>query len=561
MRRLLRAVFLILLLLELCLVWAFPRYATQDGPSHLYNAAVIAALRSGSWNGLSAFFRLNPRLVPNWTTYFILMQLMKGFSAANAEKILVSGYIVVFAISFWWVMKQIRPDSEHFLVFGLVLGGNWFLSMGFYNFCYGLVFFLIAFGYWLKWRRDFGIRQWAVLFTLAAILFLTHFFCFLMAAALIGVTGLFSCMGDARECKDRGTADRKFPELFVRSVIVPELCFLVFLLLNPLSAVGSQPGAYSMEAHRLANILHRLLAHHGTGIFYLLLDCQGIPAKIFVAVIGAFIVIVFYWTLRRSQEPISMISYGLAVFSVACFAIYVFAPSNYSGTGMLRERAGWFGLWGIFAFLASREWHPRGRILIIAIATILCVTSLFSGLSWRHKVYPLLNYYDDAARLIEPGKTILDRCYCYASNTSFALFRQMTVHPIALAGDIAALSGRDILVANYEDLGTSFPVEYLPVVNPALVATTLTEYDQPEIADLASYEKTGRSIDYVLVGGEPPASETGPGDSPLWRQLGARYRLIYSSPGSFPVRLFRRYDSLRSMSATSDPSTRALPKN
>ena len=145
-----RLIFVILLVSQLSLVWVYPRFATEDGPSHLYNAAVIAGLRSGSWRGLSTFYRLNPQPIPNLTTYVILVELMKEFSPATAEKVLVTGYFVLFTLSFWWVIKLVRPDSEHFLVWGLALVSNWFILMGFYNFCYGLAFFLLCFGYWLK---------------------------------------------------------------------------------------------------------------------------------------------------------------------------------------------------------------------------------------------------------------------------------------------------------------------------------------------------------------------------------------------------------------------------
>jgi hypothetical protein len=128
---------------------------------------------------------------------------MKGFSPAIAEKILVSGYIVLFALAYWWVLEVVRPGSEHFLVWGLVFGGNWFLSMGFYNFCYGLVFSLFSFGFWLKWRKSFGAWQWLVLFLLATLLYFTHFFWFFMAALLIGIVGLVIAWREARQPDDQ----------------------------------------------------------------------------------------------------------------------------------------------------------------------------------------------------------------------------------------------------------------------------------------------------------------------------------------------------------------------
>lgn len=350
-----RAVFLSLLALQLVLVWAYPRFATQDGPSHLYNAAIIGALRSGSWSGVSSYFRISPHLVPNWTTYFLLVELMKVFSAATAEKILVSIYIVLFAFSFWWVSTIVRPGSEHFLIWGLVLGSNWFLSMGFYNFCFGLVFFLLCFGYWVKWRKSFGIRQWLTLFLLAFLLYFTHLFCFLMAAFLIALTGSLVCLGEVRESGELGNATRRFARLFFSRVAIPELCFVVFLLLSPFGAISSHT-PHAETGAKVANVLQRSLGGQRATIFDLLVDRDGTLTWVFILAVDAFLIIGLYWALARSRERASPVGYGIAAFSAICILQYFFGPSSFSGKGDLKERVGWFALWGAFAFLASKEW-------------------------------------------------------------------------------------------------------------------------------------------------------------------------------------------------------------
>jgi len=536
-----RAVFVVLLALQLSLVWVYPRFATQDGPSHLYNAAVIAALHSESWSGVSDYFRLNPRPVPNWTTYAILVQLIKEFSPADAEKILVTTYIVLFALSFWRVATIVRADSSHFLIWGLVLGCNWFLSMGFYNFCFGLIFFVLCFGYWFRWRRCFGAKQWLVLSILTSLLYFTHLFCFLMAALLIGITGLLDTLSEAWQHREHGVAFRSLTGA-LRSVVLPELCFLVFLFLKPFSTVGSQYVAHPATASSIAGILQGLSVYRLTHVFHVLQDCYGPLAKAAVLLIGVFIICAFYWTLRQSREPISAVSYGLAVFSMICFLLYIFGPASFSGTGLLGERAAWFGLWSAFAFLASREWNIRGKLFVRVVATIVCAINLLSGALWRREVSPLLRPYYDAARLVQPNKTILSLCYCAQQYSNPAVLHRLRILPLAHAGDITALAGRDFSIANYEGTGSSFPVEYLSEVNPAIHATGLMENEtNPEIADLAEYEeKTGRSIDYVLVWGGPDVHGQSISKSALSEQLQVRYTLIYSAPAPSLLRVFQK---------------------
>jgi len=536
-----KGIFLALLILQLLLVWAFPRFATQDGASHLYNAAVIGALRSGSWSGINDFFRLNPRPVPNWTIYFLLSLFMKLFSAATAEKVLVSLYLVLFAFSFLWVAELVRPGSGHFAIWGLVLGRNWFLSMGFYNFCFGLAFFLLCFGCWFKWRRNFGIARWLLFFLLASLLYFTHLFCFLMAAFLIGVTGSLLCLREAQGSGDLRSGLRKNARLFFGSVVIPEFCFLAFLALNPFGAIRSHV-PHPEAAARIASALQQSVASHGATIFDLLLDSNGILAWVLILAADAFIIVALYWTLARSEERIAPVSVALAVFTIICLILYFFGPKAFSENGDLQQRAGWFGLWGAFAFVASREWKARGKLWTSAVATVACAAGLVSGALWRSQVAPMLKAFDDAAQRVEPGRTMLSLCYCSPWNSNLALFQRVTVYPLLHAGDITALAARDFSIGNYEGTISGFPVEYLPQVNPALRTPGLMEVEyRPELADVADYEvKTGRSVDYVIVWGEPEVAGQNDNVSPLWSQLGARYSLIYGAPGATSLRLYRK---------------------
>ena len=532
-----RAAFVTLLALQVCLVWAYPRYATEDGPSHLYNAAVNAALHSGSWGIVGGFYRPNPRLVPNSTTFVILKRLMKIFSPSSAEKILVTTYLVLFALSFLWTVRTVCAGSEHFLNWGLVLGSNWFLSMGFYNFCFGLVLFQLSFGYWFKSRMRFGVWQWLVLFLSASLLYFSHLFCFLMTALLIGIVALIETLPEAR----RSRYARGPTNALIHSVVLPETCFLVLLLLNPFARVA-QPQADPSQGSLLANILHGLSFSRLTHVFYLLLDCYGFLSKTAVLLIGVLFVSAFYWTLVRSRERLSALSYAFAAISVVCFALYIFCPQPFLGNGLLRERAGWFALWGAFGFLASRTWNAQGKLLVSVIASLVCALGLISGTIWRRDVSRLLRPYDDAARFVEPDKTMLSVCYCVPGSANPAVLRRLRIWPLEHAGDITALAARDISIANYEGMGSGFPIEYLPDVNPAIRAPAVMENaNNPEVTDPLEYEKnTGKSIDYVLVWGGPDVAGTSGRSSTLSAQLQARYTLIYSAPAPSLLRLFRK---------------------
>ena len=232
-------------------------------------------------------------------------------------------------------------------------------------------------------------------------------------------------------------------------------------------------------------------------------------------------------------------------------------PASFSGQGLLQERAVWFGLCAGFTFLASCEWGLRGKLLTVSVSAMVCAVGLLNGAILRRDLAPLLRSYDEAARLVEPNKTFLYLCYCappsswysrsYSSTwySNPAVLSRLRIWPLAHAGEITALGGRDFLVANYEATTSSFPVEYLPEVNPAVHAATLYEnvVTNPKVVDLADYEaKVGRPIDYVLVwGGRELNAQKAP-QSALDKQLQARYTLIYAAPVPSLLSLFRRMD-------------------
>ena len=113
-------VFIFLLAWQIVLVWIFQHFASQDGPSHLYNAVLIRGFHDPAWHRVPEFYHLNSRLVPNWFTFVVLAGLSYLFSPATAEKMLVTGYFVFFPLSFVYVLRTLTKDVWHFEIWGLL---------------------------------------------------------------------------------------------------------------------------------------------------------------------------------------------------------------------------------------------------------------------------------------------------------------------------------------------------------------------------------------------------------------------------------------------------------
>lgn len=530
-------VFIFLLAWQIVLVWIFPHFASQDGPSHLYNTALIRGFHDPAWHRVPEFYQLNSRLVPNWFTYVVLAGLYYLFSPATAEKILVTGYFVLFPLSFAYVLRTLTKDVWYFAIWGLVFASNVFIAMGFYNYCYSLVFFLLCFGYWMRWRDGFGPKQLVTLCVLGSLTYFSHVFGFFMAAFFIGVVALSFGLAESHFLAENGgTRSGHTISTLLKRVLVPQLAFLPCLVIFFVSPIGSQPGGPGA-----LNISQRLLVFHE---LYVLVDSKGTLGILRVCLMGSFLLLGFYRVIANAVKQRKLVACdGLGILAAACLLLYLVVPWSISGGGLLPDRMAWFSLCGALLWLSSKEWTIKARQAVIGVSTLVVVLGLIGQTGWRHQLSQVLNAYDSAGRLLVPQKTILSLCYCNPEGNSKLVPANLRFRPLEHAGDIAALEGRALSIENYEATGSAFPVEYIPRVNPALHSKTFSAFTvsiRPQRSDIADYEaQTGETIDYVLLWGVGLGDSLESG-SILDQQLRSKYEDIYTSPPPALLRLFKR---------------------
>ena len=112
---------------------------------------------------------------PNWFGHLALAGLMTAFPPPVAEKLLLSGYLLLLPL--YWPTPcagAARRRPAVLLIFPFL--HNLFYHMGFYNFCYSLPVFFLRLGYWLRHREQFTPARAAVLAVLGLLLFFCHLF-------------------------------------------------------------------------------------------------------------------------------------------------------------------------------------------------------------------------------------------------------------------------------------------------------------------------------------------------------------------------------------------------
>ncbi len=118
-------------------------FFTVDGPAHVYNASLILQGLAGSARE-GAGWEWNPVPVPNWLGHALLAVLLIPFKAPEALKIVHLLYLIALPLALRALAMQHAPGppwSAH-LILPIVVQVPF--SLGFYNFCLGLVLFVLV---------------------------------------------------------------------------------------------------------------------------------------------------------------------------------------------------------------------------------------------------------------------------------------------------------------------------------------------------------------------------------------------------------------------------------
>jgi hypothetical protein len=195
-----------LVALYLAPIWAARYLPSTDGPSHVFNAWALGRLagwlpeeggasggsgESGAVAGttplLARYLEINPQPVPNYLTHVALAALMRGLEPAAAEKVLVSGYVLLMAGALWYLAGAVERERAWLALLGLPFIWTNLLQLGFYNFCIGLALFLLALGLWWRYRCRPTPRFAVALNALLVLCYFAHILPAILALGGIGV--------------------------------------------------------------------------------------------------------------------------------------------------------------------------------------------------------------------------------------------------------------------------------------------------------------------------------------------------------------------------------------
>ncbi|MDX1908973.1 MAG: hypothetical protein SF053_18195 [Bacteroidia bacterium] len=489
-RRWLQMLALLCLCLHILPVWLNHFFVTGDGPSHLYNARVLLDLiRQKDWDFYQTFYGWNRNFDPNWMSHILLAGLQSFLPAWLAEKVYLTGYILVFATGFWRLGRQIGPSGELMALLALPLVYQYPLMMGFYNFTLSLGLWFWVVSCWISWRAHLTPLRRLLLSVLVLLLFFTHpvgLVFALISIALYEITAI---------SLEPGLALRARWEHLLKMTIEGSVVALPSLMLLA-AYLYRRPGASSPNPETFHRLFHDMIELTTLRSYF---TEEGYWALAY-AVAGGLVLVVFVgsrlWKRHWVAGDAFMLVFGITLL------LYFKQPGGFAGAGVLPIRLQALPWIGAFLWMATAQWSPRWQLIAAIPAAVLMTALLVLRLPVQQQASQAAEEYQTAVSAIPPRQVVLPLSYSHNGKNLDGSQIAKRIWLFMHGGDYMGVSKPLILLGNYEANTGYFPIMWRHQINPFVYLSTQEGIEfQPPSVDIPGYAEKARwgRVDYVVT--------------------------------------------------------------
>lgn len=482
-----RWIFVLLAFLYILPFWIVDYIPTVDGPSHTYNAWILR--QHGNTEDFPLFqqhFEINAKPYPNWLGHGVTALLMFAVPPLAAEKILLSGYVLLLLFGLRYLARSVRPDQDWLSFLAFAFPYNLTSQFGFYNFSLGVALLPWILGLWWRHRASPTLGFAVKINLLLWLCWLSHIVPYALSLLAIGVLWLATIR---RETWRRHL--RHIP------ILLPQVILPLWYFSAQGAATRASRWPFEMALGYFLNM----------GVLLSFSPDQLWFART-VAVLFAVLVLLTLWRGlyrdRRPREEDAFLLLGLLLI-----VVYFLSPNAVGGGTMLKMRL------SLFPWLLLIPWlSPRlGRIAQtagLAVLVLLAALNLSYQIRWYHRLDGEMGRFLAGLEGIRPNSRFLPLLFEYSGRSSqFPIFTH--------AADYAALEKGLVNWDNYEAAVDFFPTRFRVSTPPPPLWRRGAD---PETL-VASWQ--GR-VDYVYTWGLPF------GD-PLAQSLGRHFARIYDQDG------------------------------
>lgn len=505
--------FHLLLLVELAQAFGTRSLPSVDGPAHVYNATLLKAL----WTGdpiISAHFEIHPRPIPNWLDHAILAPLLFIMPGWYALKVLSMIHIAGTALAFRAVLRHRAPRHLAMAPLVIPLIHTFLFHQGFYNFCLGLMLFLLALAHWTHPRSRWRAGDTIMLTLIALLLYFSNVLALAMTIVVIATIILQRAVVVHHAGHSVPATIRQLAPIAIGTFVAFLPAVLLFL-----SFISHQPFQPHDPPRPLGELLRWLVDGHPLVIFPGHTQEEWItwsyPAGLLLLLGSRW----FLPTERRWRQG------DVLLIPIACFlALYLITPDS-AHAGMMSDR------YSLMLYLLVALWvactvAPRALTLLVVV--LAGCTHLF--------LLPIQR----------PHSQALDRIALDMRDAAQLIPEGAIVYPVSFStdwrhGHVTNHVGADkpmVILENYEARLGWFPIRWL---EDRPQQRCLGERVPYGVRCAAGPDAAGHPLpDHVLLFG--PRTEMTPLEWPgLFEELDRSYRSVHrSTDGS--VELYRLVD-------------------
>jgi len=535
--------FVVLIVAHLLPIWCFKYFPSQDGPTHVDSANVLHEYYFPDRSAFREYYLINNNPVPNWLSHLVMAGLMYIVSPLVAEKILLSGYIILLPISVRYALQAIRPDTGFLALLAFPFIYNYLFHMGFYNFSYSLPMFFFVVGYWLKYQNRFKLRQIVTLSLLSLLLYFCHLFSFVTACVAIALLTIWLTVLDfAQQSRQQQLNWRSLARAFFLRALVPFCAFLptliiavMFLLRKSTASSGIQWWSVSLWNQLLFLLRLQSLVSY---------DRQELLFS--TALVGLFVAICLYLLHSKVVHREIDCWDGLLLVVAAYVIIYFITPNKMSGGGHMKLRVLVYPFFALLLWFGAQSYQRlvKQRIQFVAVGIALMLLGVHTI-----KYAELNNYleeYVSGMHLIERNTTLLPFSFSNNGQAPDGRLLSWRIAPFQHTSGYIAAQRSIVDLGNYEAALDYFPTMFQPKLNPYVyISSELQgniEAQSPQVDFITYPQRTGGHVDYVLLWQGLEKQRDDVYTKSIFRQLKQGYELIYTSPQHGFMQLYRRKD-------------------
>ena len=543
-------IFLLLIIVHLIPIWIFKYFPSQDGPAHIENATIIREYNQPERSVFRKYYTFNKNFTPTWIGHLILAGLMYIVPLLVAEKIFISGYVVLLPLSVRYALKAIRQDTDFLAYLSFPFIYNYFFHLGFYEFSYSLALFFFVMGFWLKYREEFTPKKVLILTFLSLLLFFFHVVSFVMAyVAIIILTIWFILIENFQKGNSKKLSISEILKVFQKKGLPVFFAFLpsfmLFLLfLNPIGL------KVDWSKLLIENASKNLFKFNDLLQIEPLVSYQRVEFYLSLA-LGIFLWVLFlYIFAAKKVHRNSLLDYQLQldIWDGILFVIFGYVlmfwitPDEISGFGLIHIRLNIYPFFMLIIWFRAQSYSTLvKRIIVFVITAIALATLSFHTIKYA-ELNDYMEEYLSGIQLIEPNTTILPLSFFITQNTESGLDPYSKVNPFLHAsGYIGAIRGV-VDFSNFEAHLSWFPLRFRQDLDPYvhIGIDKCLECVPPKVDFLTYPKRTGGQVDYVLVWDQKKHQRNDEYTRSIFKQLKEGYQLIYTSPKRGLMKLYRR---------------------